>query len=415
MINIRLSLIFLLFPAFLSQTANSTNSTNATIIQCDPSCKNCSGPSFFNCMSCNDGFVLVKNPLKKISACLTECPNQNYYVEGNECKKCMERCNLCEDSASCFFCDEAYLYNEKTKKCELNCPKHTFPNYVTNTCETCDVSCLNCTSGARKDCVGCAVSTSFFSHDYKEVILINGSRICSQQCDDFGSTFNTKKGPVICCEKGSFYNESLQKCTYCDESCETCYSWDGCWTCSPDYLRFEGKCVKECPKSYYLEPSWKSCQKCSKSCIECTKEECLKCENGTYLDIGICRVNPCKNSNLYDDKLQTCVEKCSEGTFQEGPYCRKCLPNCKICKGRLDDDDCLELIIPNNPNDPVVIPTNGDDENQSENTENSNREKNHVNPTFPAKNNGTTTVDQGSGLIYTTFFLNIFITFMIIT
>ena len=95
------------------------DSNNSRFGFCHKNCKSCSGPSKFNCTSCNNGFYLDNGN------CTNECSpgffimrvqtNQNDYFI---CRKCDEKCNTCYNfgnysGMNCETCKENYIkYND---------------------------------------------------------------------------------------------------------------------------------------------------------------------------------------------------------------------------------------------------------------------------------------------------------------
>ena len=113
-----------------------------------------------------------------------------------------------------------------------------------------------------------------------------------------------------------------------------------------------------------------NCVKCNSGCLKCNVNECLKCEDGLFIQDGIC-VNRCdsgyfKNNNLcvkcetdHCDlcssskvcvkcrgvkflKSGKCVDSCGEGYFEKGFKCEKChQEECLECDPS-NPDNCLK-------------------------------------------------------------------------
>ena len=225
----------------------------------------------------------------------------------------------------------------------------------------CDKSCLNCTGKTKFDCIGC--SQQYLSIN-KEVVLLNGSKICAGDCSDYGSLAHTSNGSV-CCETGTYFNKSLQKCAFCDKSCEECAEEaDQCYTCASDYYMFNSnKCVTECPKGYFKQNmyNYKTCDKCVPNCLDCSDgTSCNQCMEGNYFD------------KIYRD-------------------CSHCYYGCKNCSGP-SKYQCFDVLIDTNSSS---NPTYGDDEvpNNSSNKPNYGDDDNIIN------RNSSDGLDQGNSTI----------------
>ena len=85
-------------------------------------------------------------------------------------------------------------------QCLNNCPSHSYPDSITDTCQTCDSSCVDCNfPGTSSNCTSCPS----------------------------GSFLQTATGPARClatCPSSTYQDTINNICQTCDPSCDTCQS-----------------------------------------------------------------------------------------------------------------------------------------------------------------------------------------------
>jgi len=88
-----------------------------TCVECDSSCRKCSGPSFNDCNSCDYGLYLVSSDLDSslpFGKCITLCPKGTYKDEfKGECKECDSSCLECNGPTfkHCTLCKDEFFKN----------------------------------------------------------------------------------------------------------------------------------------------------------------------------------------------------------------------------------------------------------------------------------------------------------------
>ena len=108
--------------------------------------------------------------------------------------------------------------------------------------------------------------------------------------------------------------------------------------CPDGYFDSAGACVKVCPIHQYASDG--VCQPCSENC-------------GLCLSADIC--NPCQDGSFFSDITASCVQKCTNGYFedQSNRVCLKCSEGCLKCSSpdglcieeALTDDNTFDLLI----------------------------------------------------------------------
>jgi len=140
--------------------------------RCHQDCNTCEGGGFYNnCTSCSPG-----PPYLLDGVCLDSCPDELYYPNATtiSCELCEDNCTTCASSTDCTSCpDDFFLYIDPdtlTGDCLEECPFHTIPNKITNSCDNlvCHPYCKSCVDYALcTECVG-------------DLYLYNGT--CRQMC-----------------------------------------------------------------------------------------------------------------------------------------------------------------------------------------------------------------------------------------
>lgn len=266
-------------------------------LKCSEDCLECNGPLNTDCLSCkNPSFFLLIKDLQNL--CLENC-GSGYYLNINNCIKCSENCNKC-DNIGCLECNPpAILYdgycdifckkdansnqlyfNNATATCEKNCPINTFPNTETKTCWPCDPKCIKCFGLSIKECISC----------------IDKYFIQSLSCVDS-------------CSSGYFFNESLKKCEKCILKCNICTNSNSCQECENGYLIMKPNdfCTACDQKNNYKEGGY--CYECSLNCNLCEGyDKCQNCLTGYYLKSGQCLKQKLIRAQLsYDELIPTRV------------------------------------------------------------------------------------------------------------
>ncbi|KAL4463429.1 hypothetical protein ABPG72_003125 [Tetrahymena utriculariae] len=122
--------------------------------QCDSSCATCNGKTSTDCLSCSKGqYLLVSN-----NTCISNCNTKNgYFISGSKCIECDKSCKTCsgELETNCLTCVFGLIFQPSLNKCD-RCEEEQFLNKSTDECEYCDQTCVTCTGKNKNECKLCA-------------------------------------------------------------------------------------------------------------------------------------------------------------------------------------------------------------------------------------------------------------------
>ena len=170
------------------------------------------------------------------------------------------------------------------------------------------------------------------------------------QVDFFGcfpacSDCTVDNSPLDCtaCEDGYYLSGS--ECKSCSIQCKTCnLTAENCLSCDNNTFLKLGSCVGKCDLGYFLDTDLE-CKLCPNTCTQCTSlSNCIYCKKGLYLDTGACllcssacetcmenntKCTSCLDPQLLQDNI--CVLTCSLGYYRENNLCIKCPHGCLDC------------------------------------------------------------------------------------
>jgi hypothetical protein len=283
----------------------------------DPTCAySVAGNGATQCSICEKGYV------NKGGRCVKVCPDGTYQKKklGNivsECLPCSSNCEKCKSSKNCQICKgkDLKLFNGK---CIVTCPENTVSKekIITvnstssdglssnstqkiQTCEICDKNCLLCSANPQEGCITC--KGHFYSHKGE----------CVTSCPD------------------GFYKDDLRKsCVPCDSKCKICESkvnneGEKCLFCKAPFYLWNGKCIDNCGKGYFMNNSTLTCEQCTTNCLDCNVNptNCEKCMEGYIL------------TNNTGSNKQHCKNICPDGNVQVNGVCLPCADShCVDCQ-----------------------------------------------------------------------------------
>ncbi|OWZ60805.1 hypothetical protein AYX15_06940 [Cryptococcus neoformans] len=132
---------------FLSE---GSATTNGTCQECDSSCSTCISTST-TCLSCSSSSMSAHS-----GSCVpsTSCPSSTVSINGT-CITCPPDCATCSSASTCSTCpsDRPIL---KDGRCVAYCPKDTYYDTDTGTCQACDWTCKNCVGEGSTMCSSCS-------------------------------------------------------------------------------------------------------------------------------------------------------------------------------------------------------------------------------------------------------------------
>ncbi|KRX02882.1 WD40-repeat-containing domain [Pseudocohnilembus persalinus] len=357
---------------------------------CHSSCVTCIGELQNQCLSCNSGSIL--NP-EKIGSCIqfcdTECAtcseNSNnctscysgYYLENSQCNVCHELCSECFGpfQNNCLSCQDSYYLETMTNTCEtcqtgcLNCSSspnncslcetgyilsnnQCIQNCSDPNCDECnsDVDvCTKCKYGYYSDgiyCLPCGITCEDCqgSDDYCLTCATDfefdapNSCIYKKNCDDTcKQCFGTKFYQCIDCYDGYFFYKNM--CLQCDRTCQTCNggSFMECLSCDESkYVFNQGKCDYITPPTcndgqFYKEGKCLSCYTGCKTCINKKKSKCQSCFDNYYLHKQV-KCIQCNDKNCKICPSDICTE-CQSGYYLDSN--NNCLQNRRSLEQRI--------------------------------------------------------------------------------
>lgn len=117
--------------------------------KCDHRCKECTGPSNSDCISCEVGYLNISDVCE--NSCL---PHQYYDMSKGACIDCNDSCLTCSGETECLSCKGALLL--KDGQCLGECPTlGFFSDKAAGKCISCHDSCLTCSTSSEKGCLSC--------------------------------------------------------------------------------------------------------------------------------------------------------------------------------------------------------------------------------------------------------------------
>ncbi|KAL4512337.1 hypothetical protein ABPG72_005339 [Tetrahymena utriculariae] len=312
-------------------------------ISSESSCVSCPSQQYVldkNCKQCLKSSYLHVD--KQVCVTSDEC-NDEYYIEGNLCKKCLYQ-QQCETETS-----QSQISNCRSQNQKL-CQTCVDGQYLSERgfCNPCPQGCKLCTADSCTSCNDryCLVNNKCY------LISQSGGENTVTKCDDFNKNcINSGPNYGVClkCIKGPLL------CSMCDQN-SYLYNSQCVFNCPSElvadkniYLEkfiYSGICRNSCLDGYIKGPDEK-CFYCPDYCSDCSPLDkdlakqvgqnynCTKCNN----DI---KNNPYYLFLLNDTQVQSCVQNCPTGYYikdqskciQCGSFCQRCddEKTCKQCQ-----------------------------------------------------------------------------------
>ena len=317
-------------------------------LRCDMSCKTCSGALNTNCLSCNSGKYL----LQANKTCVS-CDVDGYYADtmtGN-CIQCDSTCKTCSGAfpTNCLSCNSGKYLLQANNSCVTCDVDGYYPDPVTGYCEQCDASCKACSGGLNTNCVACNSGkyllqannscVTCVANGYYADIISGNCLQCDSRCKTCFGAFPTNclscnsgkyllhanNSCVSCNVNGYFADIMTGHCQQCDSSCKTCSGIlpTNCLSCNSGkyLLQLNNTCVSCNVDGYYADTVTGNCMQCDSFCKTCSgplSTNCLSCSSGTYL----------MQAN------NSCISCNADGYYPDtNLMCQECDPTCKTCNG----------------------------------------------------------------------------------
>ncbi|CAB1414147.1 unnamed protein product [Pleuronectes platessa] len=247
------------------------------IMECDPTCLHCAGPSADNCTSCPSPSSLHEGQ------CGPSCP-QGFFVQDSECQGCHPSCQSCSgpSQADCTSCPP--LASLQSGYCRTSCQDGHFLNAATGECLKCSSDCQRCTAdlqtGVGSVCLWCRETRTWLLGDH-----------CTSQCP-----------------RGHYGWHGA--CMRCHSSCEACGGAGplACTSChGSDVLLASGLCAPRCPLGYF-DNGHRICQACERQCQTCDMAGvCTSCRDpAKVLLFGECQYDSCAHQYYLNTTTRAC-------------------------------------------------------------------------------------------------------------
>ena len=159
--------------------------TNNTCIACATGCSLCFGPSQSNCTQCKNDSSTVYYLVYPSTICATSCIDGQYGIPSlNQCQKCDVNCYTCVTTAkqctSCFVTKYGLRLYLQNNACVQTCALGTYSRQSDNTCQLCNIACLQCIGPTVLQCQACKNTTDPNNSSNTLIYYLNiGNSICS--------------------------------------------------------------------------------------------------------------------------------------------------------------------------------------------------------------------------------------------
>ncbi|CAD8083688.1 unnamed protein product [Paramecium primaurelia] len=307
--------------------------SNSICLQCHIFCKTCNGPSYTDCLICNDISDIEHNG----NTC--KCPDKKFYEEfSNSCINCHSTCLTCftNNMNGCLTCDETQNRVLKGLKCE--CSAGYYEN--ANVCQNCpvseDTSLTQCYVSCASNILiwhfpGCASCDTGFQ-------LVNTE--CQPICGDLQILGNEE-----CDDDNRVLNDKCFNCRFqCPAHCLTC-NIDTILPCSDVCGDGLVTGLEECEDGNDIQfDGCYHCKfQCQASCTRCLMGICQECAGGWYIDPLTWKCN-----ERCGDLMLVGEEQCEDANQSDTDGCKECRYFCRIgCSScNYDTGICLACEFP---------------------------------------------------------------------
>ena len=332
---------------------SSDNDVYKSCITVIPNCENCISED--KCVSCNNGFYLVKEDNGAISCKNIDNINQYYKIIEDEVeyyKKCnIENCNECNDINYCTKCNQNFaIIEDDHTKCEDLSTEKYYLDYTDSKYKLCNNGLTNC--------VKCS--------NYGE----NNNIFKCKECETDYALKHSSHNNIECALKNTlegdrnFYTDDEGKNYY------SCSSYNDALYCSQCAQK---EICSECQLGYTLDNNGKTCysqneidsnlvvfDSKSNSYVFCkdVMKGCNKCKNTTTCDIcqfnfAIVDYNEClPESSLLNNNRYILLQKIEEAAETVNKYirCSTAMENCDTCSSSSECTSCASGYYFNNGN-----------------------------------------------------------------
>lgn len=191
-------------PCSVGSYPNDSSPTGCS--SCNVSCRECTGPTNKDCISCQSTFKIT--PDKR---CVDTCEEGTFESISGVCSNCFSTCRTCNrfGSRACLTCPTNRFYIRSVGSCVEACPDRTF-TIGTTECDFCAPHCKKCDDKKVSSCKEC-LDTAFLHIDtnichpfcLSGYILRQGTRICEPCHNSCVDCWNTEYDSCRSCKENS--------------------------------------------------------------------------------------------------------------------------------------------------------------------------------------------------------------------
>ncbi|ELP85065.1 protein serine/threonine kinase, putative [Entamoeba invadens IP1] len=295
----------------------------------------------------------------------------NYHLSFGRCIK-NTQCTI-ENVDKCIYCENGIVFNnECVPKDKLNCLKVRYnqcqmckPGFVLK-----EFGCANMSSIlqdpyckhmniTRNSCLNCG--SRYYLENGKCVPMMKTVPIYPSNYNQ--NCFERSSNGCIRCQSGYYIKKGV--CVPCTNGCISCYNSTYCTKCGPFRFLEYGMChdLNEmivrceelmpnlrgclwCRNGFFKASDGKNCELCMPFCKTCVERgSCITC-NEKYFHLS-----PRESCESYDNllycvnKTETGCTKCENGYYIDNGLCTQCTLNCQTCANQIDCETCQDNFV----------------------------------------------------------------------
>ncbi|CAD8188635.1 unnamed protein product [Paramecium pentaurelia] len=304
--------------------------------RCHQFCKTCTGPTFNDCLTCND----IDNIENVGSTC--RCPIGLFYqLTSKSCLQCHPSCQACflETFDSCLTCDASLNRILKGLKCTCEPGYYELNNICTN--------CPNTEDALLSQCYKLCSNNQQIWHTNTCNFCDSGFHLISGECQPICGDLQIV-GYEECEDNNTILDDLCYNCQFqCPVHCLTC---DESTTLPCPDICGDGIItgMEECEDGNTIQyDGCFNCQyQCQLSCTKCIKGECFECNTGGFFVDPT--VQPWRCQERCGDQLIVGQEQCEDGNQVDTDGCKDCKYFCRIGCSSCDytTNTCLSCELP---------------------------------------------------------------------
>ena len=328
---------------------------------CPQNCEQCiSNKQCIKCVYTHNNYVGTKENDKEPIYCYENPPGLGYYLNNgyrtgkNYYFTCIENCNVCnQNKEKCDQCAPTHKLNsakncvERIPGCKNYNTTYFIEHAVDNGGGKAYIECENCNNSDNYFCINMNKNNCVHINNYNETLYFkmeNKNYSCIKKCEDhFANCLTCNKSTCILCNKTHHIPNNKGNCVEIIDHCQIQnmdVNHKECKKCNinENYYCIDNdrtKCIKINDINHYFKidntdgTCYSNCN-ITAHCLECTyRDQCTKCENGYFVQGGICykNITGCIK-NIYIS--QSNEIECDECDYDNNYICIN--KNRKVCK-----------------------------------------------------------------------------------